>query len=158
MFTHKILYSLTIAFALFATGCKNNETAKEENKVSTEEVKNPATATEGGENADLPVFTFEKETHDFGTITQGEKVSYNFKFKNTGKGNLLITNASATCGCTVPDYTREPVAPGSEGVITVTFDSGGKEGKISKTVTLTANTVPNTKVLTINADIVLPKK
>ena len=147
---------LSACLALFMAGCQNTTDNATEGKVTPGEVANPATAE--GQTTQGPILTFEKEAHDFGKIMQGEKVSYNFKFRNTGNGNLLLTNASASCGCTVPEYTKEPVPPGGEGIVTVTFDSAGKEGKVSKTVTITANTVPNTKVLTISTEIEKPKQ
>ena len=78
---------------------------------------------------------------------------FNFKFKNIGKAPLIVSSASASCGCTVPEYSKDPVLAGQEGFIKVTFNSEGKHGMVSKTVTLLANTIPNTKVLTISADI-----
>lgn len=154
------LFLAAILFAVFSISCNsNNGNEKEEEKISPDVVNNPATAT-SNESTDpnaVPVFTFEKENHEFGVIQQGEKVTYAFKFQNTGKAPLVISSASASCGCTVPEYTKSPVEPGEEGFITVTFDSGGKSGMTSKTVTLIANTIPNTKVLTISADIQVPK-
>ncbi|MES2418735.1 MAG: DUF1573 domain-containing protein [Bacteroidota bacterium] len=91
---------------------------------------------------DAPVIKFEKELYDFGVITEGEKVHYDFKFKNTGKTPLIITDASATCGCTKPEYPTKPVKPGEEGVIKVVFNSLGKAGIQDKVVTLTSNANP----------------
>lgn len=143
--------------ALFSCNGKSEQSG--DGKINPEVVNNPASAT-GSPSADedaIPEFTFETDTHDFGVIQQGEKVTYAFKFKNSGKAPLVISSASASCGCTVPEYTKTPVQPGEEGFITVTFDSSGKSGMTSKTVTLIANTIPNTKVLTISADIQAPK-
>ena len=114
--------------------------------------------TEAGtaEGVDVPEFTFETEVHDFGTIVQGEKVAYAFKFKNTGKADLIITSAKGSCGCTVPEWPQDPIAPGEEGVIDVVFNSEGKSGQQNKKVTIVANTVPNTKILAINGMIEVP--
>lgn len=150
-----ILLLLPIA-ALFACNGKTEQTG--DGMINPEVVNNPASAS--GSSSDpnaVPEFTFETDTHDFGVIQQGEKVTYAFKFKNTGKAPLVISSASATCGCTVPEYTKTPVQPGEEGFITVTFDSSGKSGMTSKSVTLIANTIPNTKVLTVSADIQAPQ-
>jgi len=138
--------------------CKGNK--DEASKINPEVVNNPATASSDSNNDpdNIPVFSFETDNHEFGEIIQGEKVSYAFKFKNTGKVPLVISSASASCGCTVPEYTKTPVEPGAEGSINVTFNSEGKAGMVSKTVTLIANTIPNTKVLTISADIQVPKE
>lgn len=104
-----------------------------------------------------PVMVFTDTTHDFGTINQGEKVSYTFKFKNTGNVDLVISSATGSCGCTVPKYPKGTVKPGEDGQIDVTFDSSGKQGKVEKMVTLVTNCQPNTKILTITADIQVPK-
>jgi hypothetical protein len=120
-------------------------------------VNNPNTAENGSSNADkLPVMAFDKEEHDFGRLIQGEQVTYAFKFKNTGKADLVISSARASCGCTVPSYPKTPVKPGEEGVISVQFNTEGRKGMQSKTITLMANTQPNTKVLTIKAEVYLP--
>ncbi|MBS1522649.1 MAG: DUF1573 domain-containing protein [Bacteroidetes bacterium] len=92
--------------------------------------------------ADKPVMKFEKETHDFGKIVTGSKVSYEFKFTNTGKSPLIIKDAIASCGCTKPEWPSAPVKPGEDGVIKVTFDSRGKMGLQDKMITITANTNP----------------
>ncbi len=151
------LFTLVLAASLLAgfSSCSDNSEKNNDAKISPDVVNNPATAntTPASDPAAMPVFTFDKENHEFGEIKEGEKVTYAFKFKNTGNAPLVISNASATCGCTVPEYTKSPVQPGEEGFISVTFDSAGKSGMVSKTVTLIANTVPNTKVLTISADI-----
>ncbi|WP_017259441.1 DUF1573 domain-containing protein [Pedobacter arcticus] len=94
-----------------------------------------------------PIISFEKESYEFGKIKQGESVSYSFKFVNTGKSPLIIKEASATCGCTVPEFSKEPIAAGASSEIKVTFNSAGKEGLQDKVVTLVANTIPqNTEV------------
>lgn len=145
-----ILTSLSIISLAFLISCGNSESQK-----ASELINNPNSA-EGTVNMDdLPVFSFENETHDFGRIRQGEVVSFVFKFKNTGKRDLVISGQKATCGCTVADYPHNPVKPGEEGQISVSFNSEGKKGMQTKTVTLTANTQPNTKVLTIKAEVIL---
>src|ERR1017187_3582406 len=101
-----------------------------------------------------PVMLFKEEKHNFGTITQGEKVFYSFGFKNTGGSNLLISSAKGSCGCTIATYPKEPIKAGQESKIDVVFDSDGKSGLIEKTITLVNNCKPNTKVLTINSNII----
>ncbi|MDQ3108406.1 MAG: DUF1573 domain-containing protein [Bacteroidota bacterium] len=103
-----------------------------------------------------PVMKFETEVHDFGKISQGERVSYSFKFKNTGGSDLIIYEAHGSCGCTVPQFPKDPVGPGEEEVINVEFNSEGKREMQEKTVTLTTNCSPNTKVITIKANVVVP--
>lgn len=140
------LFSI-ICLTFFA--CTNNS-----DTVSTDLVNNPNSASGNVDMSELPVFQFNSEEHDFGRISQGEKVTYTFKFKNVGKSDLIISEAKATCGCTVADYPKTPIKPGAESNIAVSFDSEGKKGIQNKTITLVANTQPNTKVLTIKAEVV----
>ncbi len=100
-----------------------------------------------------PAFEFNKETHDFGTIKEGDVVTHKFTFKNVGDAPLVIQNASSSCGCTVPDYPKTPIAVGETGEILVRFDSQGKPGAQNKTVSITANTVPSITKLTIKSTV-----
>ena len=104
----------------------------------------------------LPKMVFDKELHDFGIIKAGEKVSYSFRFVNRGGGDLIIQSASGSCGCTVPDFPKEPIPPGREGYIRVMFNSEGKSGIQAKQVTVLANTLPNTITVRVKAEIVQP--
>ena len=108
--------------------------------------------------ADMPIMTFVEEQHHFGKIKDGDKVSHSFEFTNTGKSDLIITNVRASCGCTVPTYTEKPVKPGEKGYIDVSFNSKGKVGNPKKSVTISANTVPATKVIYIMAEVVAADK
>ncbi len=146
------------AFALLAA-CTSEPKKEGQEKISTDVIDVPATASETpAQPGAAPVLFFSEDNHDFGRITQGEKVSYSFVFKNTGGSDLVISNAQGSCGCTVPTYPKGPVKPGEEGKIDVVFDSKDKSGLVQKTVTLTTNCNPSTKVLTINATIDVPDK
>jgi len=92
--------------------------------------------------ANAPVMKFEKETHDFGKIKTGDKVTYEFKFTNTGKSPLIVKDAIASCGCTKPEWPNKPIKPGESAAIKVTFNSLGKMGLQDKQITITANTNP----------------
>ena len=96
---------------------------------------------------------FESTEWDFGEIIQGDAVEYAFKFKNSGTDPLIITNAKGSCGCTVPEWPREPVAPGETGVIDVKFNSKGKKGTQNKRVTLTTNIVPSQQILIVKGQV-----
>jgi hypothetical protein len=100
-------------------------------------------AQEAGTNkVNGAVITFEKKTHDFGDIYQGDKVEETFKFANTGTEPLLITNVQVTCGCTTPKgWPRDPIMPGGKGEITIAFNSAGKNGRQNKVVTIVSNAV-----------------
>ncbi len=98
--------------------------------------------------AQQPVITFEKTEHDFGKINEGDgRVSVVFNFKNEGMAPLVLSNVRASCGCTTPTWTKEPVEPGQTGSITVTYNPNGRPGRFQKTVTITSNaSEPTTKV------------
>lgn len=104
----------------------------------------------------LPDMVFEEMVYDFGKITQGEKVVHAFQFSNNGKKDLIISSASASCGCTVAQPPKEPIPAGGSGKIDVTFNSEGKSGVVNKNITVLTNCVPNTKILTIKAEIIVP--
>jgi hypothetical protein len=105
-----------------------------------------------------PVVSFEKNTHDFGDIHQGDKVEHTFTFTNTGSEPLLITNVNVQCGCTTPSWPREPIAPGAKGEIVVGFNSAGKMGMQTKTVTLVSNASNADGVKIVFTTNVLEKK
>jgi hypothetical protein len=119
-------------------------------------VDNPASATGKPGEPRQAAMSFTSDMHDFGKVYEGETVSYAFKFKNSGNADLVIANVSSSCGCTVTDYPEDAVKPGAEKSINVTFKSEGKRGFQQKTVTVMANTIPNTRVLTIKAQVVAP--
>jgi len=96
---------------------------------------------------------FAETEHDFGTITDGDKVKHTFSFTNTGENPLVISNAKGSCGCTVPKWPREPIAPGASADIEVEFNSSKKLGKQTKTVTINANTEPEQTFLKISAQV-----
>ena len=124
-----------------------------QDQVSPDIIDNPATASGNDADKKLPVFSFAETTHFFGTIHSGERMTYEFKFKNAGNAALIISQATGSCGCTIPEYPKDPIKPGEEGVIKVKYNSEGQGGMIAKTITILANTIPNTKVLTISAEV-----
>lgn len=128
-----------------------------ETEISSNIVENPNTASGKTTLDKLPKIEFEKDFHDFGKIIQGEKVTFAFKFKNTGKSLLLISSVSTSCGCTVSDYPKEPIMPGRSGKVDVSFDSEGKRGPQNKTITIFANTQPNSTLLRIQTMVMLPE-
>ncbi|WP_192349102.1 DUF1573 domain-containing protein [Algoriphagus sp. Y33] len=100
--------------------------------------------------------TFKEKSIDFGDITQGEKVEHTFELTNTGTAPLIISNVAATCGCTVPSWPKEPIAPGKSSEIKVSFNSSGKMGKQNSVVRIYSNaSEPIEKVSLISN--VLPK-
>ncbi len=168
----KSLRVISAAFALMTVtaglvSCSNDESAriqgegsKPEKGLSSEVIHNPKTAETSAEGtqagAQAPVMTFDRDKWDFGDIIQGEQVEYAFRFTNTGSAPLIITSAKGSCGCTVPEYPKEPIAPGESSYLRVTYDSEGRQDHFDKTVTITANTVPNTNQLFISGNVIVP--
>ena len=101
----------------------------------------------------IPAIQWSEEEHDFGTITDGDIVEHVFKFTNTGEAPLIISDAKATCGCTVPQWPKEPIPVGQTGEILVRFNSRNKPGNQNKTVTVTANTYPSANRVRIRANV-----
>lgn len=99
----------------------------------------------------LPVIEFDNIEHDFGTVSEGQKVVHIYKVKNTGAAPLIIQNAQPSCGCTVPDWTKAPIPVGGSGFVKAEFDTKGKQGVNNKVVTVTANTWPKTVQLKFKA-------
>lgn len=97
--------------------------------------------------------SFDKMNHDFGNVKQNTENKYSFKFRNTGVEPLVISNAKGSCGCTVPNYPKDPIAPGATATIDVVYSPGMQSGTQSKNVTITANTDPSQTILTINANV-----
>ncbi|MFL1896949.1 DUF1573 domain-containing protein [Aquimarina sp. 2-A2] len=137
-------------FAMTIVSCKDNATKK----VNEENVE--IAAERDAKNTEFPVMTFAEIEHDFGTINEGDVVEHTFSFTNTGKTPLVIVNAKGSCGCTVPSYPTEPIAPGATGEMLVKFNSSGKPNQQNKTVTITANTETGKEVIKIKA-LVTPK-
>jgi hypothetical protein len=146
----KIFYLLVLSS--FLAACNNQPST-----VSEATGQSQLTTADSVDPSNLPAFKFEKEVFDCGEIKEGEKVSYDFKFRNIGNAPLIISSATATCGCTIPEYPTEPLAPGAEGVIRVVFNSSGKPGMQNKIVSITANTNPTLTELNILGNVI-PKE
>jgi archaellum component FlaG (FlaF/FlaG flagellin family) len=112
----------------------------------------PGTIPAAVENPNQADISFEKETHEFGTIPQGVPASYTFVFKNSGKEPLIITNAAAGCGCTSPEWTKEPIKPGQKGYVKATYNAASP-GPFNKTVTVMSNGKKSNVILYIKGDV-----
>ena len=134
---------------LMLTGCKGKTTQD----ADVDLIRNPRSAQGYDESEKMPVLTFDSDLHDFGRLSAGENISYSFHFRNTGTADLIISNTSATCGCTVADYPKGRIAPGGEGYVTVTFKSAGKAGQQYQEVTIVSNAQPATCRLKILAQV-----
>ncbi len=119
-----------------------------ENSATVEPNKGQVTPPIAG-NGKTTNVKFDEMSYDWGKIKEGDKMTHIFKFKNTGSNDLIISDARGSCGCTVPEWPKEPIKPGKGGELKVVFDSAHKSGQQSKTVTVTANTEPANVVLMI---------
>jgi hypothetical protein len=138
------LVVLGIFISFFSHACTSRGEKKVE--ISTEKSM-PAVHGYG------PVIQFTSSEHDFGKVREGEKVVWYFKYSNPGDQDLLLLSASASCGCTVPEYSKEPIAPGKEGMIKLIFDTSGRSGKQIKTVSIESNAITRITTLQIVADV-----
>ena len=146
-----------ITFLIFCVMLSCNDAVQNVNeknkKLSTDLVKNNQSLKNDSKEIIQPIVEILQSEYDFGIIKQGEKATHEYKIKNIGNSDLLITSAKGSCGCTVPEWPREPIKPGNEANIKVTFDSKGKTGRQNKRVTLMTNAIPNVKILTIKGEV-----
>jgi len=147
----RIIY-VGLILGLFA--CNSND---QSNEITTDMVNNPNSASEDSEPVAMAELNFDKDSYDFGEISQGEKVEHNFTFTNNGEADLIISSAVGSCGCTVPSYPKEPIKPGGKGEIKVVFDSNGKKGAQHKRITIVANTNPNKTMVAIMGNVMVPE-
>jgi hypothetical protein len=153
-----------MAVSLAAVSCNSKSTEESERikaleeKISQLEQTSIATPTsaqnvEPADPSTVGAFDFQTMEYDFGTIPEGEVIEHVFSFKNSGQAPLVISNIQASCGCTSPDWTKTPIKPGDEGFVKVVFNSAGKTGVQSPTVTIQANTTPNVTRLRLKGTV-----
>jgi hypothetical protein len=153
---------LRFSYLFLAAGLLSSCSSEGDTKVTADMVKNPVTAQGVEKGVKMPAVEVvskngkDGSTFDFGVIIQGENVVHTFEVKNVGNADLVISAANASCGCTVPKFSKEPIAPGKSGKVEVAFASSGRSGKQMKTVTLLTNAQPGSITLTIVANIVVP--
>ncbi|MBV7441924.1 DUF1573 domain-containing protein [Weeksellaceae bacterium TAE3-ERU29] len=149
------LLSMSLLMSILVISCKK------ENK-EPEVLETPVEIEYSGGNFEqaqvdpttAPVLVLENNVVDLGDVKAGESVEKVVKFRNEGKGPLIIKDAKASCGCTVPEYSKEPVPVNEEGELTVKYSAPAYNGHVSKTVTLFTNTVNGDEVFKVNANIV----
>lgn len=143
---------VALATITFTSCTKESASAK----VKAENVKN-AEARDAAISKGAPVIEWDKTEHDFGTIEQGDKVETVFTLTNVGEGDLIVTKAKGSCGCTIPQWPREAIALGETAEIKVVFNSRGKKNKTTNTITLTTNTATGNEVVRIKAFVNVPE-
>jgi hypothetical protein len=158
----KIVVLGILTSVLLISACQKNEdstTNKEalQQDASVTSLKKEIVATNTNETPkETTSVYFPSTVFDFGTIKQGDKVNYTFEFENEGKIPLIITDVKPSCGCTTPDWTKTPIAPGEKGKIDVEFNSSGKSGMQVKNITVYANIPDGTKTLVLKGNIEVP--
>lgn len=149
--------NILILFIIASIGFACNSNGSKSGNIPADVVNNPKTASGNADSKGVPRISFEQNLHDFGRVIEGEKITYAFKFSNSGSADLLITDVKSSCGCTVPEFTKEPLKPGEGGTIKVTFDSSNRKGFQNKTITVISNTIPSTTELKIKAMVIVPE-
>lgn len=144
----KIIILSLIVMGLFTVSCKNNAAIKVKKENVDIAAERDAKIKIGGAK-----ISFDKTEHDFGTINEGDVVETVFSFTNTGKSELIISSAKGSCGCTVPEWPKEPILPGQKGEIKVKFNSDRKPNKQQKQVTLATNSNEGKEILIIKAQV-----
>jgi hypothetical protein len=140
--TLKIVLILSVMITAFLSFSCNSQTGQ--GKIQVRQIT----------GTDSSVIAFSEYEHDFGKVTSGEKVASIFSFENKGKGPLVILSVATSCGCTVPKYDTKPIDPGKSGTLEVVFDSSGKTGKQSKTITVTTNASKPVVLLKISCEVI----
>ncbi|WP_165823776.1 DUF1573 domain-containing protein [Pseudochryseolinea flava] len=151
----------TALVALTLGACNSKDAEKKIAAAEEQLQKSPApTATvpqpEAKPEGPLPAFQFETTKHDFGTLKEGDPAEFTYKFTNNGAAPLVISSVKPSCGCTVPEYSQQPIAVGGSGFVKVKFDTNGKSNVQNKTVTVIANTYPKEITLNFTA-VIVPK-
>lgn len=145
----KIKYLLPfLAIAFMASKCENMGAKKVEG----------STVEAGVPSGPKTTIKFKEEDYNFGKAKQGDVVEHTFEFTNTGKEPLIIQDCKASCGCTIPEWPRDPIAPGASGKITTKFNTTGKSHDQKKVVTVLANTEPYETFISINGYVEVPEE
>ncbi len=152
----KTLSIISFSLLLLFSACRNKQKGEGDFKVSDVHIPQTAEGISKKDAEKMPVITFETTHYDFGDVIPGERLTYSFKFKNTGKSNLIIYSSEATCGCTTSTPPKAPIRPGETGEIQVTFDSKSQKGQVTKRILVAANTYPAENIISISANVTKP--
>jgi hypothetical protein len=143
---NKALLIFLLPFLLIACDIRNSKKDVQAAEQTKEEIKDSTTVQ------------IIDSIYNFGKVTDGEKVEFNYRFKNTGNHPLVILTASASCGCTVPEKPEAPIKPGETGFLKVVFNSQGRVGDVHKEITVTSNANPAFPVLQLRGEVVSANK
>lgn len=142
-----LISTLVLGLSLNLVSCEDKKTTSETADIDTlsrtDTIAPPLTSIE-----------FVEAVHEFGDLKEGVVAKHTFEFKNTGDKPLVIRNAKASCGCTTPEYPKSPIAPGETGKLVAAYNSDGRPGEFTKTISVEANTSPDITVLTIKGKVI----
>ena len=144
---NKIIIAALISFILISCNIRNNN---KNGEIQALELS--------GSMADTTSVQIIDSVYNFGKVTDGEKVVFSFRFKNTGKNPLIIASARASCGCTVPEKPEQPIKPGETGYLKIVFDSKGRVGQVQKEVSVASNAYPGFPVLLLTGEVIAANK
>ncbi len=143
----KVMICLCILGTLFSCNIRNNKHATDVQVATTNQHFSDSTTVQMIDSV-----------YNFGKVTDGENVIYSYRFRNTGKNPLIVSSATASCGCTVPEKPEQPVKPGETGFLKVVFNSKGRVGQVHKEVTVISNAYPQFPVLQLTGEVVSTEK
>ena len=149
-----------LTFVFFS--CKPNSDKKDtglqeirlDDKTRNADIIRMPVSGEAIDSATAAKIQFEETVYDFGTVKKGDQVKHVYKYKNTGKGPLLISDIRTTCGCTVPTWNKAPIQPNENDELSINFNTEGKYDKQIKYITVVANTIPSETILTLTGMVV----
>lgn len=153
-----LIFLSLIAFSFLS--CMNNTQKSEETVVDKplQETGNGGASIQNQESNQVldenaAIITLDNDVYEFGVIKEGERVKHVYGFTNTGKSPLILSNVSASCGCTTPEYSKHPINPGEKGSVTVVFDSQNQVGMQQKIITILSNAVPSRTILQLKGEV-----
>ncbi|OJW81926.1 MAG: hypothetical protein BGO69_15380 [Bacteroidetes bacterium 46-16] len=142
----KVLFSVALALLVSGVSMAQEKQKQVSVKPAAGTTEQAAATTLKAEN-----LNFKTEVHDFGTVEEGPTADFEFSFTNTGKEPILLQNVHASCGCTTPSYSKDPVLPGKTGIVKASYNTSGRPGPFTKSITVATNA--GTKVLTIKGTV-----
>jgi len=151
----KKLLILLLSISFFVASCGNNTQNGEQNGVANTEMSAAGSmeVNTGVDSLNAPIVSMETDTYSFGEVKEGEKVSHEYTFTNTGKTPLIINSVRASCGCTTPYYPKHPIKPGEEFTIDVVFDTNSQPGMQHKVITMESNAYPSQTIFHLKGEV-----
>ena len=147
----RVKYFILLLLCCFIFSCNRSR------EITADIIQNPMSAYKISKIL-MPEIYMHYDSFDFGSVIEGELVKHEFVIENIGESDLIISSVKSTCGCTVLDWPKDPIFPGEKSSLEVTFNTSGKKGPQKKTITLVTNAIPNTKVITINSNVIVAQK